>query len=322
MKSGPVDFVKRHLYYGARRYFDGEKRTAIKQWLGLSRKKLARAYQIVYGRFDVAELMGQLREMIREDFDILMIHSAYDKLLPMYSGTPQEIVNELIAFCGPERTLAMPAFVLGAPEYDVIKYYKRIGKFDVKRTISEMGIVSEIFRRKTGVKRSLHPTHSVCALGPLAEALTATHHLAPTRLGKGSPFEVMAQKRTIVIGIGVEYYRSLTQAKSVEDIMGDSFPVPSTEASVNVKLIAEDRAELTYPLTVRTFAQRTQGSILRTLLSSEELMERKFHGVPLWRTSAGRVTTCLLEAASQGITFYGKVSPENQRPARGDVPVA
>jgi len=177
----------------------------------------------------------------------------------------------------------------------------------VKRCISEMGLLTEVFRRKPGVKRSLHPTHSVCALGPLAEELTATHHLSKTRLGKHSPFEVMARRKTVVIGIGVEYYRSLTQAKSVEDFLDDAFPVPSTKESVDVQMIDAQGAGSVYTLTVRTFAQPTQGSILRTLLSPEELMERKFHGVPLWKTSANRVTECLLEAAPKGITFYGKV---------------
>ncbi len=275
--------------------------------MALSRKKLSRAYLAVYGRFSAAELMARFREMIPEDFDILMVHSAYDRLLPMYSGTPQDLVNELMAFCGPNRTLAMPAFVLGAPEYDPIKYYRRTGAFNVKRSISEMGLPTEVFRRKPGVKRSLHPTHSVCATGPLAEVLTATHHLGRTQLGKHSPFEVMAQKRTVVIGIGVEYYRALTQAKSVEDILGDAFPVASTRESTDVRIIDAHGAESVYPLTVRKFAQRTQGSILRSLMSPEELMEREFHGIPLWKTSARGVTECLLEAASRGITFYGNV---------------
>jgi aminoglycoside 3-N-acetyltransferase len=305
-----VDYIHRLLYYTARRCFGQQRRAALKVWMGWSRKKFASAYRAAYGQFTAAELMAQFREMIQEDFDILMVHSAYDRLLPMYSGTLQELVNELIAFCGPNRTLAMPAFLLGAPDYDPIQYY-RTRTFDVRRTISESGLPTEVFRRKPGVKRSLHPTHSVCALGPLAEELTSTHHLGTTKAGKHSPFEVMAKKRTVVIGIGVEYYRSLTQAKSIEDIMGDAFPVACSTQSLDVRMLDEQGAERVYPLKIKKFAQPVQGSILRSLMSPLELMERRFHGVPLWKTSAHRVTECLLAAAPKGITFYGKVLPKN-----------
>jgi hypothetical protein len=249
--------------------------------------------------------MEQFREMIQEDFEILMVHSAFEQLQPMYSGAVSELVAELMAFCGPNRTLAMPAFILGAPKYDPIKYY-RTHKFDVRRSISEMGLATEVFRRKPGVKRSLHPTHSVCALGPLADELTATHHLG-TALGKNSPFEVMARKRTVVIGIGVEYYRSLTQAKSAIELMGDDFPVESVKETVNVRMIDASGAENSYPLTVKTFNRSFRGIILRSLMSPSELMERRFHGVPLWKTSAPRVMECLSEAMSRGITLFGRV---------------
>ena len=301
-----MDFIKRPFYYAARQSLDQRQRNAIKRWLGLSRKRLPGAYLAIYGHFTAAALMATFREMITEDFEILMVHSAYDRMLPMYSGTVKDLVNELVSFCGPTRTLAMPAFVLGAPGYDPIRYYQS-RTFDVRRTVSEMGLVTEVFRRRPGVKRSLHPTHSVCALGPLAGELTATHHLGTTSAGSYSPFEVMARRRTVVIGIGVEYYRCLTQAKSIEDILGDSFPVPSTRESLPVRTVDQHGVVSVYPLTIRTFAQPPHGAILRSLMSSQELMESSFHGVPLWKTRADRVTQCLLEAAARGVTFYGRV---------------
>jgi aminoglycoside N3'-acetyltransferase len=307
-----MDFINKRLYFALRRCFDQRRRVAIKRWIALSRKKFPAGYLALYGRFTATELIAQLRDMIQEDFEILMVHSAYERLLPMYSGTVQELVNNLMAFCGPNRTLAMPAFVLGAPEYDPIKYYRRIGAFDVKRSISEMGLPTEVFRRKPRVKRSLHPTHSICAFGPLAEELTATHHLATTQKGKNSPFEVMANKRTVIVGIGVEYFRSLTQAKSVEDILEDAFPIASVKESVDVRMFDEHGVESVYPLTVRKFVQPTHGNVLGLL--SPLVTQRTFHGVRLWKTSARQVTECLLEAAAKGITFYGKVPAKGRRP--------
>ncbi|NJS39886.1 MAG: AAC(3) family N-acetyltransferase [Rhodobacteraceae bacterium] len=67
--------------------------------------------------------------------------------------------------------------------------------FDAKRTPSEMGLLTELFRRAPGAKRSLHPTHSVTALGPLAEQLTATHHQATTPSGRGTPLKLWPSER-------------------------------------------------------------------------------------------------------------------------------
>ena len=43
-----------------------------------------------------------------------------------------------------------------------------------------MGMLTELFRRMKGVHQSLHPTHGVAALGPLAAEMTAGHDRAAT----------------------------------------------------------------------------------------------------------------------------------------------
>lgn len=295
------------LYYFVRRYFNQETRSAIKKGLFAGRKRFSRLYLARHGTFTAREVVAELRAHIQDDFDILMVHSAYDRMLPMYSGNPGELVNELMAFCGPQRTLAMPAFVLGAPSYDLVQHYER-NTFDVRRTISEMGLFTEVFRRKPGVKRSLHPSHSVCALGPLAEEMTANHHLAGTRMGKGTPFDVMARRRTVIVGIGQEYFRCLTQAKCVEDILGDDYPIECEKRTVAVRMFDGTGQALPYQLTIRDFAQPVGAVVLRKLLNRDELREWTFHGVNLWMTTAGRVTECLLKAAPRGITVYGRAN--------------
>ncbi len=117
----------------------------------------------------------------------------------------------------------MPAFVLGGKSGNPIEFYKT-HDFDAKRTPSEMGLLTELFRRMPGSRRSLHPTHSITAFGPLAEQLTANHHHALTASGRGTPFELMAQRKTAIVGLGVEYYRCLTQVHTAEDLVGEKFP--------------------------------------------------------------------------------------------------
>src|SRR3712207_2603981 len=103
----------------------------------------------------------------------------------------------------------MPAFTFGrgAPAAD---HYRRHPKNSARQP-TEVGLLSEVFRRRAGVLRSLHPTASVCAYGPLAAELTAGHHLAGTIFGEGTPFGYMARHRTLILGIGTPYFKSLTQ---------------------------------------------------------------------------------------------------------------
>jgi aminoglycoside 3-N-acetyltransferase len=52
-----------------------------------------------------------------------------------------------------------------------------------------MGLISEFYRRRPGVVRSLHPTHPVLASGPKAEWIVADHESCLHPCGPGTPFE-------------------------------------------------------------------------------------------------------------------------------------
>ncbi len=73
--------------------------------------------------------------------------------------------------------------------------------FDPADTVSEAGPFSEYFRRRPGVLRSHHPTHSVAACGMEAEAALSGHRGAGSRpspwgdgaFGVGSPWDFLYQ---------------------------------------------------------------------------------------------------------------------------------
>jgi len=51
----------------------------------------------------------------------------------------------------------------------------------------------------------------------------------------------MGRRKTAILGIGTEYYRSLTQVHAMEELLGDDFSVPrELEEPVRVELV--DRA--------------------------------------------------------------------------------
>jgi aminoglycoside 3-N-acetyltransferase len=290
-----------------RRVLPQEKRTELKLLQGVARKRIAPLLSLVHGTFSARGLRTELARRLPNDFEILMVHSSYDEMSPMYKGSAVELVTTLIDFCGPDRTLVMPAFVIGGRTFDT-KTYFAARPFDIRRTPSEMGLLTEAFRRTPGVLRSLHPTCSICALGPLAQTLTTGHHLARTGFTSDSPFGTMNCHHTAILGLGVEYFRCLTHVHTAGHEMGEAYPIKFAKISTPVTLIDYDGSRYEYELGLPDRSKKLDLRVLWSLLSKNELVEWRFHGVPMFLVPEARILTeRLTEAARRGITIYGRV---------------
>jgi aminoglycoside N3'-acetyltransferase len=296
--------VQSALYYLARRAFSQERRNRIKRVQQRLRGRLQWLYRARYGTFSADELRRELARRLGDDFEVLFVHSAFEGLTPMFRDSVADLKRALIELCGPGRTLAMPAFVFGGWSFDPAGAYRRRPLFDARRAPSEMGLLTEVFRRHPGVRRSLHPTHSVCALGPLAEELVAGHEEDDYGCGDRSPFAAMDRHRTVILGLGVPYFRALTHVHRAEQLLGAGFPVPFTEERVPVVVKDAAGAEREHLLRVKTFGGDRRIGRVRDFLAPGELAEWSFHGVRMYAVPARRVTEALVEAARRGRTIY------------------
>lgn len=296
--------MKRRLYNLLRKTLSQERRNKLKKRVAHARTKLAPLYRARYGTFGAAELRDELARRIPRDAEIVMVHCSLNDLEPMYTGSAKELLDALVELTGPERTLVMPAFFFGGAEQDPAAHYREKPLFDARRQPSQMGMLSELFRRRRGVRRSLHPTASVAALGPLAGELVSGHHTAGTTFGAGTPFALMAERRTAIVGIGTEYFRCLTQVHAPEDLLGERFPVVLRPDTIPVQLKDVDGTVHDYELPLNRPGLARRLEFLETLMSPQELQQWRFHGVPLFVTDAGRVTEVLSEAALRGETIY------------------
>jgi len=291
------------LYNVIRRALSQEQRGRIKRSQRRLRNRLQWYHKVRYGTFSADELKEEIARRIGSDFDVLMVHSAFDSMTPMFRGSVLELKKVLIGLCGPDRTLVMPAFMFGGSDFDAVRYYTEKPVFDKRKTPSQMGLLTELFRRHPGVLRSLHPTHSVCALGPLAGELTGRHHLDNFGCGPDSPFAVMDRCRTTILGIGLPYYRCLTHVHHIEHVLGEEFPAPCRERSAPVVLKDGDKS-VDYRLRVKVFEGQRKIEKLERFMSRGDMAVWRFHGVPMFAVSAGRVTLALLDQAKKGVTIY------------------
>jgi len=125
---------------------------------------------------------------------VLLVHSSLSSLgvVPRAADT---VIGALQAVLGPEGTLVMPSHTWDRPGRGDFA-------FDVAKTPSCVGAISERFRTMPGVIRSLHPTHSVVAAGPKAAHLVRGHDAAKTPCGDGTPYARMIEERAQILFLG------------------------------------------------------------------------------------------------------------------------
>ena len=296
------------LYNLSGKFLSTNTRAKAKFYIHKIRIRNRTLLKYIYGTVNDEELFRHIEPKIGKDADILFIHSSFNNMIPNYVGKVGVFIEKIISYCEKNCiTLAMPTFYFGKTNSESGEYF-RDHVFNVNRTVSKMGILTEIFRRKEGVKRSIHPTHSVCAYGPLADKLTATHHLGDTACGEGTPFGEMTKYKTIILGIGIRSFRALTQVHSAEDLMKSDFPFTFNYSEViPVTCLDKDKNTITYHLTIKKIDYRRDARMLHTILGKEKLKEWKYKGMPFFLTQAKLVTDALIDAAKKGQTIYKRI---------------
>jgi aminoglycoside 3-N-acetyltransferase len=148
-----------------------------------------------------SELLSALRRLgVRPDDD-LMLHSAF-AAQHGFRGSPEELTNAFIRAVGPRGNLLMVSLPYRGSS---LQHLQRAKPFDVTRTPSMMGLVSEHFRRRPEVLRSLHPTHPVLARGADAAWYIQDHEKALFPCGPGTPFHKLVQRDAVVAFFNVPF---------------------------------------------------------------------------------------------------------------------
>jgi aminoglycoside 3-N-acetyltransferase len=111
-----------------------------------------------------AQLIDQFRALgLRGGMD-LMVHSSLRRVGKV-SGGADAVLDAMIEILGPDGTLILPTHTWATVTRDQPVYH-------VRHTPSCVGALTEVFRKRDGVIRSLHPTHSVAAIGARAQQYT------------------------------------------------------------------------------------------------------------------------------------------------------
>ena len=158
-------------------------------------------------RFD--DLLQGFRDIGVRQGDALFFHSSL-RSFGRVEGGPEAVIDAAVAAVGAKGTVAVPTFVQKL-NGEYASYSARAEVWDVEKSRSDVGRITEVFRRRPEAVRSDDPCNSMAAIGAEARAVMCRHHLARGRAtpweersyGHGSPWDWLVERNAVYLLMGV-----------------------------------------------------------------------------------------------------------------------
>ena len=165
------------------------------------------------GSFGFSEIVQALRSVGLQKGETVKVYSRLFTLgLPSGVESVAEIpdlyLRALLEVLGKEGTVVVPTYTTS---------FGRFGRpFILEESPSEMGKFSEHVRTRPGALRSLHPIHSVAALGPKASLLTKDH--PRWNVGHDTIWERLRREGARVVTLGLPPRQCMTVVHHIESL--------------------------------------------------------------------------------------------------------
>ena len=142
-----------------------------------------------------------------------LVHSSLSSF-GYVEGGAEAVIDALLETVGPQGTVLVPTLT-GSEKFNA----DNPPVYDPTTTPCWTGRIPETFRQRPEAVRSLHPTHSVAAIGARARELTEGHEYSLTPCGPESPYGRLADAGGYVLLLGVTH-GSNTTLHLVEELAG------------------------------------------------------------------------------------------------------
>lgn len=158
-------------------------------------RKASRQFNKILSRVDRAMLVDSFGSIGLKKGSIVCTHSSLSRLGHIVGGA-DAVIDALIEVVGEEGCILMPSFPINGS----MRLYLDLGEvFDVRSSPSKVGFITEVFRKRPGVLRSLHPTNSLLAWGKRAKELLRDHDKSITPYGLDTPYGRLAEEENSFI---------------------------------------------------------------------------------------------------------------------------
>lgn len=158
-------------------------------------------------------IVSGLRALGLDEGAMMLVHSSLSSFGHVEGGA-DTVIAALLDTVGVAGTVLVPTLtgseLLNAQNPPV---------FDPDMTPCWTGRIPETFRQHPRALRSLHPTHSVAAIGARAQELLAGHEYSITPCGPDSPYGRLAAGGGYILLLGVTHSANTT-LHHVEELVG------------------------------------------------------------------------------------------------------
>jgi len=245
--------------------------------------------------------------------DTIFMHSSLSRIGHVSGGanTVIEAIKEVIS---PSGNLIVPTYFMPSGTIYAASRQAATYCFDPSVHGTILGAIPSAFLKHGGIKRSLHPTHSVSAYGPDDDFIVDRHHLAGSACGIDTPWGRLVELEGKILGIGVSI-APVTFYHYLEDVEGDNFPEDLWLDPVHFKCKHRSGRIITVP--VKPYrpsvnARRLEKSnrddlrsfLQEDFLTNGILKEGSIGEADAWQMNSKELYEHLKTLMSYGITIY------------------
>ncbi|MDG5786179.1 AAC(3) family N-acetyltransferase [Evansella sp. AB-P1] len=144
-------------------------------------------------------LMNHLKELGIDSTGTVLVHSSM-KSIGEVDGGGETVIDAFIDYMK-EGLIVFPTHTWSYINGDNPKYY-------VDESPSCIGILPDLFRKREGAIRSLHPTHSVAAIGKDALSFISGDEKFDTPCARGSAWGKLLDRKAQIVLVGVSLIRN------------------------------------------------------------------------------------------------------------------
>lgn len=181
------------------------------------------------------DLIHHLEQAGINKYGTLLMHSSMKKIGEVEGGA--DTVLDALSEYMREGLLVLPTHTWSYIDADN-------PRFEVDSSASCIGILPEIFRKRDGVVRSLHPTHSVAALGHDARSFVEGAERWDTPCHRESPWGKLLDREATIILVGVDLRRN-TFIHGIEEWV--DIPGRLTDVHEQLYTVLSDGTEISVP---------------------------------------------------------------------------
>lgn len=248
---------------------------------------------------------------------VVLVHSSL-KALGYVQGGADAVVAALVEVFVERNagTVMLPTFSIDGSMYRTLTSGR---VFDVNATPSNLGAIPEAFQRHSEARRSVHPTHSLAAIGRDAASLVDGHHRCGSSFGPGSPMAEFLAAGGYLLGLGtdlghVTFYHCLEEIEDdfpidvftpdspIEaDCRGDDGQIHRLHVNAHDGAVASTRIDRPENMAIRQFFQDR----------FERHAGLSWHPVgeaSAWQVEAPRLYDQIKRLMQEGITIYSRKS--------------